>query len=171
MTRSTAPTVIVSAAAAQLNEALFEQFLRHWELPATRRTHYFGGRYENVYLDIGAVPALGPLSELARAHAAGLLRVPVAVLRYGCWFNYMGPGHATTTHTHDEDDELLSGVYYVRVPPNSGDSEFPGSDLPAHRPVAGEFVFFDPGLAHAVTANRSDAYRLSIAFNFGPRAD
>ena len=32
----------------------------------------------------------------------------------------MDAGQRTTLHHHDENDELLSAVYYIRVPENSG---------------------------------------------------
>jgi uncharacterized RmlC-like cupin family protein len=90
-------------------------------------------------------------------------------LRSGFWLNVQGPGHATGAHTHDENDELLSGVYYVSVPAQSGELIL----LDGYReirvaPAPGMFLFFPPSLPHRVETNRSQQERFSIAFNFGP---
>ena len=90
-------------------------------------------------------------------------------LRCGYWFNQMGPGHQTSLHTHDEDDELLSAVYYVTAPNNSGDLVMEASPVSIRvRPSPGLMVLFPPTLAHAVETNQSGQDRLSVAFNFGP---
>jgi hypothetical protein len=81
----------------------------------------------------------------------------------------MEPGHVTLPHHHEEDDELVSGVYYVQVPTDSGDlvlGEGAASCRLAPRP--GMLVFFPPTLVHEVTRNNSAGVRLSVAMNFGP---
>ncbi len=131
-------------------------------------THYFHGRYENLYLRQAPPPVLQQLLDEATGLAAELLHMPPAALRAGWWFNRMLPGDITTLHTHDDGFELLSGVIYLRVPPNSGDLvlECPQGDLrvPAE---AGVYRFFDPTTPHRVTRNRSSERRLSIGMNFG----
>jgi ectoine hydroxylase-related dioxygenase (phytanoyl-CoA dioxygenase family) len=70
-------------------------------------------------------------------------------------------------------DELLSAVYYVEVPEDSGNlviyEKIPGEDPRKIEiaPAAGEFVFFKPDVAHEVTRNNSSQSRLSIGLNFG----
>lgn len=43
------------------------------------------------------------------------------LLGCGFWLNAQGPGQSTSEHTHEELDELLSGVYYLSAPERSGD--------------------------------------------------
>lgn len=135
-----------------------------------RGTHAFGGRLENLYLDGARIPSLGPVLETARRLAAARLRCAAQALVTGFWFNRMEPGQRTLPHCHDEDDEWLSGVYYVAVPPGSGDLMLHLDTGAARiRPRPGQYVFFSPVLIHEVTANLGTATRLSIGMNFGPR--
>lgn len=134
-----------------------------------RRSHLIGGRYENLYLDRSRMPVLDPLLNRALACAGLILGRPPADLRCGFWFNAMAPGHATSEHTHDENDELLSAVYYVEAPQDSGDLVlFDGPLTIRVAPEAGILLFFPPDLPHAVETNRSGQPRLSIGINFGP---
>jgi hypothetical protein len=154
--------------AEELNRALLEGFARWAEHPETRRTHYFGARYENVYIGADRIPALTGLLIAARRLAGEALGVPADTLRAGFWFNAMGPGTRTLPHTHDDADEILSGVYYVEVPPDSGDLVI--HDRHARTivtPRAGMLVLFPPDLPHEVSENRSGRERLSIGMNFG----
>ncbi len=154
-------------AADAVNPALLTRYLALRDHPSTRRTHAFAGRFENTYVDRHLMPELRPVTEAALHYAQTLLRRDR--LRFGCWFNEMGPGDRTTLHSHDDDDELLSGVYYVTAPPQCGRLEVHDGPVRLYvEPEAGRFVFFDPALPHAVEPNRSTALRLSIAFNFGP---
>ncbi len=134
------------------------------------RSHFFAGRYENLYVPRERLPALEPLLGAACRGAADFLGQPQRELAVGFWFNCMQPGELTQPHRHDEDDELVSGVYYVEAPPACGDLVLRHAGLSVRvRPVAGQFVFFPPDLLHEVEENRSGATRLSIGMNFGPR--
>ena len=87
----------------------------------------------------------------------------------GFWLNDMGPGDATSRHDHDELDELLSAVYYVHVPGNSGNLVIHDAHCRTEvTPKEGMFVFFAPAVVHSVSVNQSAERRLSIAMNFGP---
>lgn len=149
------------------NAEILRRFEQLRDDPTLRRTHEFHGRFENIYVDRSRIPELQPVFAIALRCAAKLLHHNS--LKFGFWFNEMGPGSLTTLHTHEENDELLSGVYYVTAPDRSG-------RLILHRedervtiePSPGLFVFFAPTLPHEVEINRSDAVRLSVAFNFGP---
>ncbi|MCK4710140.1 MAG: hypothetical protein KAU21_16095, partial [Gammaproteobacteria bacterium] len=70
--------------------------------------------------------------------------------------------------THDDDDELMSGVYYVTVPESSGQLLL---GIAGHHitiePEAGKMVFFKPNVIHEVSKNLSTHHRLSIGMNFG----
>jgi hypothetical protein len=133
------------------------------------RSHLIGGRYENLYLDRTRMPALVPILDHALACAGRILGYPPEALRCGFWFNAMGPGQSTSEHTHEENDELLSAVYYVEAPEGSGDLVLYDGPLAIHvAPEAGVLLFFPPALPHSVEANRSGRARLSIGINFGP---
>jgi hypothetical protein len=134
-----------------------------------RRSHLIGGRYENLYIDRARMPSLGPLLDQALTCAGLILGRSPASLRCGFWFNAMGPGESTSEHTHDENDELLSAVYYVEAPEGSGDLVLYDGPLTIRvTPEAGVLLFFPPDLPHAVETNRSGQSRLSIGINFGP---
>ena len=153
-----------------LNKALLEGFIEHQHDDDIRRSHLFNDRYENIYLTSVQIPRLEQLLTEACEHASRFLGINN--LQAGCWFNHMPPGAVTTVHSHDDDDELMSAVYYVSVPENSG-------NLVIHHngkhhvitPREGMFVFFAPDVVHEVSKNMSTRDRLSIGFNFGRRRD
>ena len=133
------------------------------------RSHYFGGRYENLYIDRERIPAIGRMLVQAENYATEVTRSSGKKLRSGFWINDMGPGEETSEHDHDEYDEMLSGVYYVKVPKDSGELVI----IDKHSrtlltPQAGMFVFFAPDVLHAVNKNLSGERRISIGMNFGP---
>jgi len=155
----------------ELNETLLQGFLEHHNDSDVKRTHLFNERYENVYLSEDHLPELKSFRQEACRHASNILGKNN--IRAGFWFNYMPPGAVTTMHTHDDDDELLSAVYYVYTPENSGnlilyeDTEGNGQEKIEIQPEAGNFIFFNPDLRHEVSKNNSDEHRLSIGINFG----
>ncbi len=154
-----------------LNTQILNGFLSHYKAADIRKTHLFEGRYENIYLDQQHIPELAILISEATDLAQQILKVQP--LRAGYWFNYMPPGSSTTLHTHDDDDELLSGVYYIHVPENSGNliiydkTQDRITNKTEITPHAGEFIFFEPDARHEVTKNLSAEHRLSIGMNFG----
>ena len=155
---------------AALNKALLEGYKVFRNDPDIKRTHFFNGRYENIYLTARQVPELGLLLDEANAHAKQVLGINK--VKSGCWINDMPPGAITTAHRHDDDDELLSGVYYVDVPDNSGQLVLHrGEHQDVIQPEAGLFIFFAPDVVHEVTENLSDANRISIGMNFGSLDD
>jgi len=138
-----------------------------------QKTHMFNGRYENWYLDADKLPGLDLIIDTAFKHAAKILNWPKKNLKAGFWLNSMSPGDVTTAHRHDDDDELLSCVYYIKAPENSGNLIIT-EQIPANadnriiiKPKAGLFVFFSPETLHEVSRNESNEPRLSIALNFG----
>jgi hypothetical protein len=155
--------------AGTVNAALAAAFEALGPEDFSRRTHHVGGRWENLYLDDrDRLPGVGLILAHAEACAREILAVRGA-LRCGFWLNAQDPGQSTSEHNHDENDELLSGVYYVRVPPESGDLVLLDGALTTRvSPAEGMFLFFPPPLVHRVEANRSRSRRLSLAFNFGP---
>ncbi len=158
------------AGAADINRAILAEYAAVRDDPALQRSHFFAGRYENVYVPETRMPALQPVLAAARRGAAEYLQQTGLALSVGFWLNEMGPGHVTLPHRHDEDGELVSGVYYVQVPEDSGELVLThGAIRTRVTPVAGQFVFFPPNVLHEVTENRSTQIRLSIGMNFGIR--
>jgi hypothetical protein len=139
------------------------------------KTHFFHGRYENIYLDAPAsdcgLDTLDSLIDESLNNAADLLQTDKSELKIGYWFNLMQPGQVTTLHRHDDFDELLSGVVYLAVPEHSGDLILQVNNqeivIP---PVSGDFVYFSPETPHRVSENLSTRHRLSIGMNIGPRS-
>jgi hypothetical protein len=161
--------VMELADAQATNEAIWVQYLKVRDDPGLRRSHYFEGRYENIYVSEEQMPALKSVLQAARHGAQRFLQQAGMDLSVGFWMNEMRPGHVTLPHTHDEDDELASAVYYVKVPEGAGDLLLTqGVASLRISPRPGLFVFFAPDVRHEVTANRSDKTRLSIGMNFGP---
>jgi uncharacterized protein (TIGR02466 family) len=100
------------------------------------------------------------------------------------WINVFKPGMQETEHSHE--GSVLSGVYYVETSENCGDLMFqdPIGARRAHRaftqtnaitkqaatqigyaPRAGRLLFFESWLPHAVSGNKSNETRISIAIN------
>jgi quercetin dioxygenase-like cupin family protein len=156
--------------AERVNRAILTEFDSLRGAPELKRTHFFGGRYENLYIPVERMRSLAPVLDAARRGAAEYLGQPDTRLEVGFWLNEMAPGQVTLAHSHDADDELVSGVYYVSVPPDSGELILKQGAISAHvTPQAGEFVFFPPHVVHEVTENRSRHVRLSMGMNFGIR--
>lgn len=154
--------------AARVNAKLLAQYQAVKEHSSLRRSHFFAGRYENIYIERARIPALEAVLAAATEGARRFLKRSEIDLQVGFWFNDMGPGHITLPHKHDEDDELLSAVYYIQVPLASGDLLLgQAPDTVVLTPVEGDFIFFAADVLHEVTSNTSDQRRLSVAMNFG----
>jgi len=160
----------------EINSHIQQAFLKYSKELDIKRTHYFNGRYENIYLNEQHIPQLKSLLQQANKFARTILGIAdtdANNIKQGYWFNAMPPESTTTLHTHDDDDELLSCVYYVHVPENSGDLVIhPDRNMPRKtkiklQPQAGEFIFFKPNIPHEVSKNTSSECRLSIGINFG----
>jgi uncharacterized protein (TIGR02466 family) len=100
------------------------------------------------------------------------------------WVNIMPPATAHSLHLHPLS--FISGTYYVVTPPGCPGIKFedPRLDrfmaapprLPGARPrnkvhvtypaEAGQVILFESWLRHEVAANRVDAERISVSFNF-----
>ena len=135
--------------------------------PGTKRSHYVQGRYENTFIAPRMIPGVNPVLRQGEAFAAEILQREAATIETYFWFNAMSPGDTTGMHDHAGTEEVLSGVYYVHVPPDSGNLVLrTGGGEALVTPRAGMFVFFVTTMRHAVTINRSNAIRLSIGLNF-----
>jgi hypothetical protein len=156
----------------KLNASLYARFM---ELSATdriRQSHHFAGRFENIYIEEADIPAIATVLDVVKQQAGQLLGIPADTLKAGFWFNAMEAGHRTAAHHHDENDELLSAVYYIRVPENSGDLILHDDGKTIRiQPQEGKLVMFAPTVLHEVTANLGSGLRLSVAMNIGPADD
>ena len=151
-----------------INEQIVKNFDSLSDDDFKEKTHMFNGRYENIYLQQEKIPGLETIIKVAKQNAAKILNVTEDQLMFGFWLNAMNAGDVTTAHTHDDDDELLSCVYYIMAPENSGDLIITvDNKKTVIPPEEGNFVFFSPDTLHEVSENKSGQSRLSIAFNFG----
>jgi len=149
-------------------DEIIKGFRRLEDATDTKKTHFFDGRYENIYPSREAFSEIEPLLEVIFDCAQQALERGQP-LDISFWFNQMHPGHSTTLHTHDDGYELISGVYYLDVPEESGDilMHLP-EQLLKISPQTGVMLMFPPDLPHEVTKNLSTQSRLSMAFNIGP---
>lgn len=153
---------------SEINRQIMDAYLPLREEDMLKRSHFFGGRYENLYIERKRIPAIASVMEQAEHYARTILQ-PERLIRSGFWVNDMGPGQVTSEHDHDEDDEMLSGVYYVKVPENSGKLIVVDKHCRTEvTPQAGMFVFFAPSVVHSVSVNASTERRISLGMNFGP---
>ncbi|HYQ70349.1 MAG TPA: 2OG-Fe(II) oxygenase [Gammaproteobacteria bacterium] len=153
----------------RLNAGLYARFMDLSGADRTRQTHFFAGRFENIYLDEAEIPEITVVLKQLRHHAGKLLGRPADSLKAGFWFNAMQAGHVTSLHHHDEDDELLSAAYYVRVPEHSGKLVLHAGDRRVTvEPQEGRLVMFAPAVLHEVTKHCGSGLRLSVGMNVGP---
>jgi hypothetical protein len=138
-----------------------------------RFTHRICGRWENTYIPFLRVKSARKVltfAEKAGKQITGyrtiIPRVALGMPFDGFWFNIAAPGESTGAHRHSSK-ATLSGVYYLSVPPRSGNIRFIEGDEAGHEiPVyAGLLVLFSPDLRHAVDRNDSQNERVSLAFN------
>lgn len=136
-----------------------------------KRTHLFNGRYENIYIEKQKIPELTQILDFANQCAKQVLELNKD-LDIGFWFNDMPPQSVTIAHSHDDDDELLSAAYYIKVPENSGDLVlYNKQQKKIITPSEGQLILFNANCLHEVTKNNSEHHRLSIGINFGIRQD
>ena len=83
------------------------------------------------------------------------------------WINFSYPKSYNKSHNHslDFNKNIFSGVYYVKVPEESGDLIFPNSG-DRISPKEGMTVLFHSSIWHAVEPNLSNDLRISFAFNY-----
>jgi hypothetical protein len=156
----------------KLNDSLYTRFMELSGTGRVRQTHHFEDRFENTYIEESDIPAIATLLTLMKQQAGQLLGVPTEKLKTGFWFNAMEAGQRTAPHHHDENDELLSAVYYIRVPEHSGDLVLHSEGRKIMvQPQEGKLVMFAPAVLHEVTVNRSAEMRLSVAMNVGLAGD
>jgi len=113
------------------------------------------------------------------------LRMPTFI--DSVWININKPGATNMEHRHPKT--MLSGVFYLKVPQNSGRIVFTNpisnfdmiwtddyidnytpynSECHYHMPINNELILFPSWLSHKVEKNNSDSDRVSLAFNCQP---
>jgi hypothetical protein len=137
-------------------------------------SHKIGGRWENAYLPIEKVPSVRDIVRPARDLAVNLygeklvalFEPPAGIDHPPFWFNLSETGDSTGVHNHARES-VVSGVYYLEVPIDSGDLFFrsDGEEDFFLVPEAGTVVLFPSELRHGVRMNSSSGKRVSLAFN------
>ena len=150
-----------------VNREVYEKILALQDQDIEKQSHYFHGRYENLYVSGQSVPGLDSILLQIKELIGQIFHLKQGQFKFGFWLNVMKPGHITTRHNHDDDDELLSGVYYIHVPEHSGNLYLFSDQLIEITPEESGVVLFSPRLDHEVGMNNSDEMRLSIGFNAG----
>jgi uncharacterized protein (TIGR02466 family) len=137
-----------------------------------------------------SIPAFRRLARIIDRHAARLAKALHWDLRGGkplcdsMWVNVLAEGGSHTSHIHT--NAVLSGTYYVRVPPGAGPIVFEDprhammmaapprkSNAPReHRayasetPSEGTLLLWESWLRHEVPLNRAQGGRISVSFNY-----
>ena len=139
-------------------------------------SHKINGRWENQYLDYQFVPEIKYIFQKAcqfgKDFISDSLIVPNKSLgldRDEFWFNIAKPGESTGWHDHKEG-AVLSGVYYLNIPKESGDIQFRFKennqwDYYTIKSKNNKLILFNSNIEHSVTKNRSNKARISLAFN------
>lgn len=132
----------------------------------------------------------GDFMEIVAAAASGVLEYlkvrSEEIIVTNCWANVNFRDHAHHRHTHPNN--LISGVYYAKIPPQSGKIVFidprPQANvmIPAvtgYTPqnsakhtfnvAEGRLLLFPSWLEHYVEEHGADEERISIAFNLVPK--
>jgi len=109
-----------------------------------------------------------------------VMDVPETHIHY--WINFNRTGDFNRRHHHTDITTLFSGVYYLKVPSDSGriifhdprsrtidammDTKYCGYQPEVSiDPQPGMIIYFPSWLEHEVEMNESDDERISIAFN------
>ena len=149
----------------------FNKFSKHVSF-----SHKINNRWENQYLDFDYVREVNYVFRQACHLSRDLITNPLIVPNKGLgfdrdefWFNIAKPGESTGWHDHKKGS-ILSGVYYLKVPQNSGnicfrikqDKKWYFYEIESKENM---LLLFDSKLEHSVKKNLSNQKRVSIAFN------
>ena len=149
----------------------FNKFSKHVSF-----SHKINNRWENQYLDFDYVREVNYVFRKACHLSRDLIKNRLIVPNKGLgfdrdefWFNIAKPGESTGWHDHKKGS-ILSGVYYLKVPQNSGnicfrikqDKKWYFYEIESRENM---LLLFDSKLEHSVTKNLSNQKRVSIAFN------
>jgi len=147
-----------------------------------------GGTYttNNTRYSLHSDAVFTPLVEAVTEHVNKFTDLHCSDFTYkplGGWLNISNKGDFQEFHAHN--DSIMSAVYYISTPVNSGNIVFEDPKQPdmlplrnlsmsnninadriTYEPREGMLLVFRSYLRHMVTKNMSDESRVSIAFNF-----
>ena len=141
-----------------------------------RYSHKINGKWENHYIDMVHIPKVKKIFNFACREGQNItnqsLVIPHKELGFNkneFWFNIATTGESTGWHDHKEN-AVLSGVYYLQLPKNSGDIKFRKKidncwDEWSVLSQTGKMILFNSSLEHSVEVNKSNNIRVSLAFN------
>jgi uncharacterized protein (TIGR02466 family) len=153
------------------------------KVPPEENSSAVGG-YQTQKFDFEGTPLFGAALKNVIDQVAEELKIDpkCKILVTDCWANVNYPGSYNRQHIHA--NSMLSGVYYPRVPDNSGPLVFTDPRAQAYiitlpvtaktsftskhirrTPQEGEFILFPSWMEHGVETNESDRERVSVAFN------
>ena len=138
----------------------------------------------------GRIPAFKKLEKLIDKHAMAFAKALHWDIRGGkpicdsMWVNVMPEGGSHTSHIHT--NAVISGTYYVTVPPGAGPVVYedprlamlmaaPPKKSTAPRemrnhisevPKPGSVLLWESWLRHEVPLNRAEGERISVSFNY-----
>lgn len=136
-------------------------------------------------------PTFQDLSDALDPHVAAfvkLLDLDLSGRKLGLdslWVNVLAPGGHHAAHIHPQS--IISGTYYVSLPPGAAGLKFEDPRLPLMmaapprkaraslpnrsfvevHPKPGDVLLWESYLRHEVPANASKAQRISVSFNYG----
>ena len=135
-------------------------------------THSFAA----AYLALSTSTEFKSLQHMFASYTTGFLQSigkeePPRTQPIFCWATVAAGGNYHLSHTHPEN--MLSGVYYSRIPAHAGTIIFDDPRGPRwpfegryiHTPSAGEIVLFPSWLVHQVTPTQGDERRISWSCN------
>jgi uncharacterized protein (TIGR02466 family) len=138
---------------------------------------------------LGTINAI-PILEEINKHVRGFLELrglrPDCYVEITSWLQINQPG--SLFNRHDHYGAIVSGVFYLEVPENSGNLKFHNPleprrasdvffdrirkeenqynyDFIEYVPKVGEMIMFESWLQHSVEINKADKDRLSVSYN------
>jgi uncharacterized protein (TIGR02466 family) len=176
------PTVI-STADLVIDNTKLEQFVQDLKKnDPFGRTYSNKGGWQSQDLDLNSPELFDLLNNILSVVDSVAKELSLTNLRLiNMWANINSNYNYNQLHVHP--GAILSGVYYVKKPDNSGPIEFMRSDGGEHftnpnqksfftdgwamfEAAEGTLVIFPGWLKHSVGANLSQEERISISFNF-----
>ena len=134
---------------------------------STQKSNNGGYQSEN---NLYNCPAFFSLIDLILKNSNSIIGTPNFKLTE-MWANVSSYGHSNTLHNHGPYGKTLSGVLYLKTPPNSGNLQFilpfDLNNYYPYTPQEGDLIIFPAFLSHSVEPNLSQEDRISIAFNYG----
>jgi len=171
------PTVVMQSHFVEHLADMKREVYRLNGLPNTIRKSNYGGWQSDINPAPNAV--FRPLMDFVSTQCAQVFKVKGATF-HQMWACINKKHDQNLIHSHTNNYNL-SGVYYLGVPPDSGEIVFrdprPGANQAPYRlfkddgdseyfmPVEGQVLMFPSYLEHFVLPNRSDGDRISMSFD------